>query len=68
MITNEECLILGEALRRQTTNRDVLTYVDHTLAMLRIDGTKKNLKIECSICIRRRRVKAEAQRRWRAKR
>lgn len=60
---------LGERLRRccreygrQTTNRDLLAYLDATLPLL-VKGS-----VACPVCQARRKAKTGAQRRWRAKR
>lgn len=46
---------IASRVKRQTTNRDILALCDAVLA----------LRGECPVCVKRRRAKAESQKRWR---
>lgn len=61
-LTPTELFTLGLNIKRRTTNRELLDYLDETMALLQ-SGRER-----CPVCAERRKAKAEAMKRYRGKR
>jgi hypothetical protein len=62
-LDSRELRSLGDRLKRQTTNRDVLAYIDGTMPIIGLTVSSSDVQT-CPVCEARKKAKAAAQRKW----